>query len=47
MFRMNIHTVKPVLCDLPKEQSNMVTQDRWSLSTSLIDMKRTMKGDKN
>jgi hypothetical protein len=25
LFYMNVYTVKPVLCDLPREQWNMVT----------------------
>jgi len=40
-------TVKPVLCDLQREQRDRVTKDRWSLNTGLIDMKYTVKGNKN
>jgi hypothetical protein len=39
-------TVKPVLCDLTREQWNMVTKGRWPLNTGLIDMKYTVKGNK-
>jgi hypothetical protein len=42
-----IKQLKPFLCDLPREQSNMVTSDRWSLNTGLIDKKCIMKGNKN
>ena len=41
------NTIKPVLCDLPKKQWNMVTWGRWSLNTGLIDMKCTIKGKQN
>jgi len=27
------YTVKPVYCDHPREQWNMVIKDRWSLNT--------------
>lgn len=36
--------VKPVLCDLPSEQWNIVTYCRWSLNTDLIEMKNILKG---
>jgi hypothetical protein len=35
-------TVKPVLCDLPRDYWNKVTKDRWSLNTGLIDVKNTV-----
>lgn len=41
------HTVKRVLCDHLREQCNMVTYDRWSLNTGLIDLKYNVKGNKN
>jgi hypothetical protein len=37
------NTVKPVLCDFPREHWNWVTQDRWSLNTGLINMKGKLK----
>ena len=40
-------TVKPVICDLPREQWNIVKSGRWSLNTSLIDIKCTEKGNEN
>jgi hypothetical protein len=40
-------TVKPVLCDLLREQWNIVKSGRWSLNTSLIDIKCTVKGNEN
>jgi len=42
-----LYTIKPVLHDLPREQRNMVTYDRWSLNIGLIDIKCTGKGNKN
>ena len=38
-------TVKPVLCDLPKEYWNRVIWDRWLLNTGLINLKCTVKGN--
>jgi hypothetical protein len=49
-FKLSFHskyTVKSVLCDLPRKQWNMVIYDRWLLNTGLIDMKCTVKGNKN
>jgi len=41
------NTVKFVLSDLLMEQWNMVKKDRWSLNTGLIDIKCTVKVNKN
>ena len=43
----SVSTVNFVLCDLPREQWNMVTYDRRSPNTGLIDMKYIVKGNKN
>jgi hypothetical protein len=48
MYKNNIMTnnkckVIPVLCDLPREHGNRITQDRKSLSTGLINIKCTVK----
>jgi len=40
-------TVKSFLCELPREQWNMVTLDRWSLNTGLIEVKCNVKGNIN
>ena len=42
-----LYTVNPVLWDLTRGQRNMVAQGGWSLNTGLINMKYTMKGNKN
>ena len=43
----SVSTVNLVLCNLPREQWNMVTYDRRSPNTGLIDMKYIVKGNKN
>ena len=41
------YTVKPAVCDPPREQWTMTTQGRGSLNTGLIDMECNVKGNNN
>jgi hypothetical protein len=44
---MKLITVKTVLCDLLREYSNKVIEDRWLLYTGLFKIKCTVKRNLN